>query len=55
MTSDGVTKALFINLSGLFNHNFELASALVSFNHINIWQVSQQLSCGDTCKNESDT
>ena len=42
----GVTKALFFNLS--VRKIFDLATLLQ--NRIHIWQVSPQLSCGDTCQ-----
>ena len=47
----GVTKAPFVNFS--VSKIFDLAKVaylLDSMNHIHIWQVSPQLSYGDTCQ-----
>ena len=44
----GVTKASFVNFS--VSKIFDIAKVLShSLNHIHIWQVSPQLSCGNTC------
>ena len=45
----GVTKAPFVNLS--VNKSFDRAKVHVdSSNHIHIWQMWSQLSCGDICQ-----
>ena len=45
----GVTKAPFVNFS--VTANFDLSnSSLDTLNHVHIWQVSLQLSYGDTCQ-----
>ena len=48
-TRCGVTQAPFANFS--VSKIFDLAKVSISsFDHIHIWQVSPQLSCGDTCQ-----